>query len=232
MLPIIRDAIHLRYKLLPYLYQLSYESHVSGTPLIRPLFYEFQNDINTFGIHFDFMLGPSLLVSNVTEPNTFEKRVYLPSIDDYWYDFWNHTLFSGGQSVSLSVPLSQHGAVFVRHGSIIPMAKSMKFVGSESDDLRILAIFPSICQEYQSITTTTVLYEDDGLTNKGNRFVLLITMITTTDLITLKLECCENSFQPEYNKLTLRLPKTEKRSVECTSHSMVNIHEEYCILLE
>jgi alpha-glucosidase len=232
MLPIIRDAIHLRYKLLPYLYQLSYESHVSGTPLIRPLFYEFQNDIKTFGIHFDFMLGPSLLVSNVTEPNTFEKRVYLPSIDDYWYDFWNHALFRGGQSVSLNVPLSQHGAVFVRHGSIIPMAKSMKFVGSESDDLRILAIFPSICQESQSITTTTTLYEDDGLSNNGNRYILLITMITTINLITLKLECYDQSFKPDYDKLILRFPETEKRRVECTSHFMIHVLEEYYILLK
>ncbi len=231
VLPIIRDAIHLRYKLLPYLYQLSYESHILGNPLIRPLFYEFQNDTKTFGLCFDFMLGPSLLVSSITEPNTYEKSVYLPGINEYWYDFWSHELFHGGQSISVQVPLSQHGAVFVRHGSIITMGKSMKYVGCEPDDLRILAIFPAICQESESVTTTTRLYEDDGLSNNGKKYILEITMNATADLIKLKLECFDNSFKPEFDKFLVRLPPAEKRRVECSSHIMVEVIEGYNISL-
>lgn len=219
MIPIIRDAIHLRYKLLPYLYRLSYESHISGIPIIRPLFLEFQLDEKTFDTSFDFMLGPYLLVSSVTEPNLFEKLVYLPgTCSDYWYNFWNDEIYHGNQTVTVKVPLSQHGAVFARHGSIIPMGKCMKFVGSEPDDLRIILLFPVICNDSKSIVNTTTLYEDDGLTNSGKNYIIKITTTTDNNSIKLRVEAQNNGFTPDYEKLMIKIPNGEKRNVECSSH--------------
>ena len=37
---IIREALRIRYKLLPYFYTLFYRSHVYGETVVRPLFFE------------------------------------------------------------------------------------------------------------------------------------------------------------------------------------------------
>jgi alpha-glucosidase (family GH31 glycosyl hydrolase) len=57
---VIRDAINLRYDLIHYLYGLFQEAHNEGTPIMRPLWYEFPHDTAN-NISEIFMWGPSLL---------------------------------------------------------------------------------------------------------------------------------------------------------------------------
>jgi len=47
---IMREAINLRYRLLPYLYTLFYEASKEGIPIMRPLVYEYQSDENTYNL--------------------------------------------------------------------------------------------------------------------------------------------------------------------------------------
>ncbi|KMZ62928.1 hypothetical protein ZOSMA_438G00080 [Zostera marina] len=42
-----QNTLGLRYKLLPYLYTLNYDAHVSGAPLARPVFFSFSNFTNS-----------------------------------------------------------------------------------------------------------------------------------------------------------------------------------------
>jgi alpha-glucosidase len=87
VLDIIRDAIHFRYRLIPYLYQLSIESNRTGIPVIRPLIFEFQKDEECAFISFDYMLGPSLLISSIVTENEEFHQVYLPK-NEMWCDIW------------------------------------------------------------------------------------------------------------------------------------------------
>ncbi len=65
---IMRDALNLRYSLLPYAYTLHYKSHSFGETIVRPLFFEFQHDTNTHSIDKQFLFGPALLITPVLEP--------------------------------------------------------------------------------------------------------------------------------------------------------------------
>ena len=58
-----RDVLRTRYNLLPYLYNLFHDAHKTGAPVVRPLFFEFVNDRQTWTIDEQFMWGPALLIS-------------------------------------------------------------------------------------------------------------------------------------------------------------------------
>jgi alpha-D-xyloside xylohydrolase len=60
------DTVHLRYRLLPYIYGLSAKVTNEGYTLMRPLAMDFTEDKVTFGVNDAFMFGPSLLVHPVT----------------------------------------------------------------------------------------------------------------------------------------------------------------------
>nr|GEX77227.1 alpha-xylosidase 1-like [Tanacetum cinerariifolium] len=58
-----KNALGMRYKLLPYLYTLTYEAHITGAPIARPVFFSFPNITKLYGLSTQFLLGSSLMVS-------------------------------------------------------------------------------------------------------------------------------------------------------------------------
>ncbi len=63
-----RFALNIRYTLLPFLYTLLANASATGSPVVRPLFFEFPNDMNTWSAsETQFMWGSSLLVSPVLQ---------------------------------------------------------------------------------------------------------------------------------------------------------------------
>ena len=81
---IIRIALRWRYSYLPYWYTLFYETEKTGVSPMRPLYYEFPEDEQAFGIDNEYMLGPGLLVHPIVKPNVQHETVYLPGKDTYW----------------------------------------------------------------------------------------------------------------------------------------------------
>lgn len=149
---LIREAILLRYRMLPYWYSLLWQAHTVGSPMMRPLVYEFQQDRNCYRNSFDFLVGASLLVATVLEPKVTIRQVYLPS-GCLWYDFYTHQVYQGGQQISVPVTL-QTIPLFVREGAIIPLAPA----GAEKDSRGIhWLIAPSAGQ-----VSNFLFYEDDG----------------------------------------------------------------------
>jgi alpha-D-xyloside xylohydrolase len=153
---ICREFISLRYRLLPYLYTLAWQNWSSGIPLARPLFFLDPTDPRLADEGGSYMLGDALLVSPVVEPSQREKRVYLPNGE--WIDFWTDSLYRGGSNVTVPAPLERM-PIFVKGGSIVPLAPLMAYSDERPLDTLALAIYPGT-QSYGSFT----LYEDDGKT--------------------------------------------------------------------
>ena len=151
----IRDAIQLRYQLIPYFYSLLHEASVSGAPIMRPLVYEFQNDPKTFEESFEFMLGSSLLVANVVDKGQTTNEVYLPKGAD-WYDLTTYHYYNGGQTIEVPVDLGSI-PMFLRTGSIIPESKGLMNIHNDTVENLDVLVEPTTASDFQ-------LYEDDGKT--------------------------------------------------------------------
>ena len=135
--------LHLRYRLLPYIYSLSAWTTQQDYTMLRLLAFDFREDAETYDITDQFMFGPALMVNPVTQPMYFtagsepvvdavkERPVYLPAGVD-WIDFWTGQRFSGGQTVQAAAELDVL-PLFVRAGSIIPMAAPMQYVDEMSN---------------------------------------------------------------------------------------------------
>lgn len=81
----IREAIRVRYRLLPQLYTLFLRANATGQPIVRPLFWEFPRDEEAFENQEEFMLGPGLLVVPALHAGAQSTPVFLPG-DAIWYD--------------------------------------------------------------------------------------------------------------------------------------------------
>ncbi|KAM3733245.1 hypothetical protein ACB098_11G120700 [Castanea mollissima] len=116
-----RNALGMRYKLLPYLYTLSYEAHISGAPIARPLFFSFPTYTEVYGLSTQFLLGSSLMVSPVLEQGKSEVTALFPP--GSWYSLFDITqtiTSKGGLNVTLDAPLHVVN-VHLYQNTILPM---------------------------------------------------------------------------------------------------------------
>jgi alpha-glucosidase len=206
----IRAAIRFRYRLMPYLYTLFRRAALLGEPLLRPLFYEFEDDPRAFADCDEFMFGPDLLVANVVEPGMRELRVYLPRGADGWYDFHGGAYHEPGSEVVVAAPLDRI-PMFMRARAMIALTGSSDFSRLHDEPSRHLRVFPA----KTSASTTFALYEDDGISSRyrdGDFAEVVFDLQTTTTDIMLSARVTGRYALP-YRQITVEFPSREKRRI-------------------
>lgn len=118
---IYRKFVNLRYKLIPYIYDLFYQHQNTGLPIIRPLVLEFPNDENTFDLNDEFMLGENILVAPIVEQGKTKRLVYLPQGD--WICYNTHKKYVGNNYYLIDAPLDTL-PMFIKYNTIIPTYSS------------------------------------------------------------------------------------------------------------
>ncbi|MDE3178106.1 MAG: glycoside hydrolase family 31 protein [Acidobacteriota bacterium] len=144
----------LRYRLLPYIYSLAWRVTNQGYTLMRPLVMNYPADERARETGSQFMFGPALMVSPVTDPDVQTRRIYLPQGN--WFDFWTGLKVEGGQFITASAPLETI-PVYVPAGSIIPMGPVMQYTGQKPEDPIEIRVYPGASGDF-------TLYDDDGAT--------------------------------------------------------------------
>ena len=156
----IRDAIRRRYALMPYLYALFEKAHRSlqekGTPVLRPLWYEFPDDDSIADADDVAMLGPALLVAPVLEKGAATRETYLPA--GTWYDYDTGEAFVGPVTVTKRVTVSD-APLYVRGGFIVPRRdRARRSVAAAAGDPLTLLVAPDA-----DGFATGEAYFDDGV---------------------------------------------------------------------
>lgn len=181
----IEAAIRLRYRLLPYLYSTAWQVTSADESYLRALVYDFPADRRVWDMADEFMFGRSILAAPIVSPQYTEEKIvredamtgwdkkalaaddanqtdftatkeatkYLPA-GAVWYDFWTDERHEGGRDVTLATTIDRV-PMFVRAGSILPLAPVMQYAGERPwDDLEIV-VYPGADGRF-------TLYEDEG----------------------------------------------------------------------
>ncbi|MEK3787277.1 glycoside hydrolase family 31 protein [Paenibacillus sp. FSL K6-1230] len=116
---IFREFMYLRERLKPYIAGLMREAHEKGTPPMRPLFYDFDNDPAAWEVEDQYMFGPDLLVAPVVREGQRSRQVYLPA-GVSWKNAYSGDTLEGGCTIKVEAPL-EHIPLFLRNGAELPI---------------------------------------------------------------------------------------------------------------
>ena len=168
----IEKYIHLRYRLLPYIYSTAWDITANQSSMMRTLVMDFAGDKNALDINDQFLFGKSIMVSPVTNAMYIKpvvndrdtsyaedftavktKETYLPAGID-WYDFWTGEKLAGGKKVNRETPVDII-PLYVRAGSIIPVGPDVQYAEEKKwDELEV--------RIYAGADGKFVLYEDEN----------------------------------------------------------------------
>ena len=119
------SSIHKALK--PYLKQLEKENSEKGTPVMRPLFYHYEED-PAYTEKTEYLLGKDILVAPVLNKGVDQREVWLP--DDKWVHLFSEKEYGGGTfdvKASIGTP-----PVFIRKESQA-FGSLMQIKNGESD---------------------------------------------------------------------------------------------------
>ncbi len=104
---ILVKYINMREKMKSYITEIMKETHEKGTPVMKPLFYDFPDDKRTWDEHIEeYMFGHDVLVAPILYENMRKRTVYLP-IGSIWVDYWTNTSYEGGTEIEVDAPINQ-----------------------------------------------------------------------------------------------------------------------------
>jgi alpha-glucosidase len=178
-----RRFIAERYRLMPYLYTTAEETSHDGLPIDRPLFLEFPDatddgspyDLITGGS--EFLFGSRILVApNPSPEEVAPYTVHLPP--GTWYDYWTGKQLTRSkpagaldleqrdkviaQKPLMVTPALERLPVYVRGGSILPIAPLTQSTAELSNGPLTLRVFPLASGPNSSESCAGEVYTDDG----------------------------------------------------------------------
>ncbi|CAK7262933.1 hypothetical protein SEPCBS119000_000227 [Sporothrix epigloea] len=172
-----RNAMAIRYSLLPYMYTLFAEAHDSGSTVMRALAWEFPNEPWLANADHQFMLGPALMVTPCLEqgattvngvfPGGSSASAHAGRPGTLWYDWYSQTAVDStwlvpGNNVTIDAPLG-HIPLYVRGGYVLPMQKpGMTTAESRTNPWNVLVALDA------TGSAAGELYLDDGESVKPN----------------------------------------------------------------
>ena len=109
--------------LAPYTKALVQENADLGHPVMRPLFYHYQEDPRSYTEQFEYLLGPDVLVAPVWKEDQTQWKVYLPS--DGWMHLWTGAEYARGEHM-VEAPLGEPPVFCKKDSSYAPLFAAIR----------------------------------------------------------------------------------------------------------
>jgi len=106
--------IETREKLKPYIVKYMDIASKTGSPIMRPMFYDFYEDETCYTLEDQYMFGADILFAPIMEKGQVERKVYLP--EGKWVSVIDKKVYEGKQWLTVHAELNQYIA-FVKEGS-------------------------------------------------------------------------------------------------------------------
>jgi alpha-D-xyloside xylohydrolase len=116
---ILRQLLFLRERLRPYIQEQMHIAHRTGTPPMRPLFFDYPGDPEAYAVEDEYLFGPDLLVAPVLEEGARRRAVYLPA-GAGWKDAWTGESWEGGRWLEAAAPLDRI-PLYLKDGASLPI---------------------------------------------------------------------------------------------------------------
>ncbi|HEX3043716.1 MAG TPA: TIM-barrel domain-containing protein [Bacillota bacterium] len=192
---VAKQAIQLRYRLLPYIYAYERQAYETGLGIVRPLFYDYPTD-KTIANKIDaWMFGDWLLVAPVVDFGQHSKSIYLPA--GKWIDYFRGDQYDGNKNIPYPVNADTWTDIplFIKEGAIIPSQEVQDFVGQRPVKTVNVDIFPS------TVKTRFTYYDDQGEGYDYKKGVYFKQLMTTQDNgasgISFDIEARSGSYKPD-----------------------------------
>ena len=222
-----RATIRLRYKLLPSLYTAFYQHTQTGSPVVKPVFWNAPSDTMALGVQDEYMMGDNLLVAPVLDSATQSRRVYLPA--GQWYRMGSDESAAGGTILTATAPsVLQDGGdttalrglpIYARAGAVVPMQMPMLYDGARALDTLQLHVYPG--------AATSMLYEDagDGYAYQRGEY-RVTTMRTTNDATRLSVALSREGRYPGARGFVVTVHGVDKpRRTNADGKSVPNVYD-------
>jgi alpha-glucosidase (family GH31 glycosyl hydrolase) len=156
---IMRSFMQLRHKLIPYLYTENYRAYKESRPLVRPMYYDFSDNAESYDLGDQYRFGESLIVSAITEENDKalqmgSTRALIPA--GRWIDIFDGRIYEGEKVMRLYRDLSRI-PVLLKVGGIVPLSGDDATVNSTANPSHLHLLIGG------GADGSYTLYEDDGI---------------------------------------------------------------------
>ncbi len=154
-----KQAIQLRYDLLPYIYSYERLTVETGIGIARPLFWEFPDDPQASSETRSWMFGDALLVSPIVEHGLPTHEFYLPP--GRWGNYRTGEWIDGGKKMQVAIDQTtwKDIPIYVRDGSILALQPTAGAIDPPKRAALTLEVFPSAGR-----VARFAAYDDDGHT--------------------------------------------------------------------
>ena len=153
-----KNIISVRYSLIPYLYSEYMKACLSNDMLFKPLAFEYPNDNFACTIEDQLVLGESIMIAPVYEPNAVGRYVYLP--EDMLLVIFKSSSVRKYQIMKKGmhyIPVAANEVpLFIRRNKLLPLCRTSQCTDEMDTSMFEIIAFTDDNIEYN-------LYEDDGI---------------------------------------------------------------------